>query len=287
MVAAVLLIVTAGAAALRLSRGDARGTVVSLTRGTPIPGASIQSPSGSVVSDRFGRFAVPGLPVGSNAVTVAVPGFEPFTATLTVSSVNTIRNRIILRDATLKGALAEVAAEPQTVTSATVQVGPATATVGPDGEFEIKGLRPGLVVVRASGPGHELTETTLTLSPGGNEATAAIWLTPAETYRRYSETLAFGHWAIAYSYLHPDARRTLSLSAFTKLGQQGGTTISVTIGKTRMVAHWRSPYTKRRYDNVALVDRTLIYQVLGTRYTDNYSQHWVNLGGLWFFVLSG
>lgn len=279
------LVACAALAALTGCTGEARGVLVSLTGERPIAGATIQVGSQVATTDPSGRFSLQAVPVGANVATVTVQGFPPFQANLNVEGQSASEATITLKDSALKAAVVELAIEPTAIPSCTVFVGEATATVGPDGRFEVVGLPPGPIVVRVAAPSHEPTETTITLLPSSNEASIDLSLTPEQTYLRYFEAYKFGRIVLAYKYVHPDIRKKQSLRVFTK-DMQSTTAVSLVFGKTRTLAKWKSSLSKKSYSNVAEIDRTYTGEYLGTRFTDNASQHWVKVAGIWFLIFA-
>ena len=284
VLAAVVVLGAGVGLALRFYRGEARGILVSQSRNRPVAFATLRTAAGSIRTDSAGRFDARGLRLGTTRVTVSATGFPPFTATIVVRPFVVSENRITLPDASLVVRISEVAVEPAAVKSSSVKVGRVTATVGASGTAELKGLPAGPALIRASAPGHEPAVTTFTLSPGGNEVYIRLNLTPAETYLRYLQAYKSRRAAAAYAYLHPDVRRLESLRTFTRDMQGWGAPISVTLGKTRMLASWTSPYTKNAYTEVAEMNRTLVGKSSGGLYTNTMSQHWARVDGLWLRV---
>lgn len=274
--------------------GTASGRLTSLTMKTPIAGAAIQSDAGTATTDATGAFTIGGARLGALPVTVTVPGFPPFRASINAANSDSAKaSEIVLQDAALTGRLTERAAEPKVVASATVQVAGRPATLSPDGTFTLAGLPAGATSITVQAPGHEATEVAPVLRPGSNDATVAVSLTPVETYARFFAAIQFHRLPAAYSYFHPDERRRIPFSHFTK-GESGFEQQSIKFGEVKMLAAWVSPVTKKRYQNVASIDRTIVSQVsdpkysdFGRVYTENYTQCWAKSDGIWYILHKG
>jgi hypothetical protein len=279
----LLVIGAATAGIVRFSKGDVRGTVVSLTQGRPVAGATITSAAGTAKTDSSGTFSVERLPIGTARVTVKVLGFQPFEATLKVESLAVTETTITIQDAALSGRLKELAAEPAAVSSATVQVARVATTLEPDGTFTVRGLPPGPVAVSVASPDHETTEATVTVHPGSNDTTVGLSLTPLETYRRFLVASQYHRDSVSYRYIHPDMRGRIRLSAWKK-SEAGDEIKSYRFGTVRLLPAWKSPVTKKTYRDVAAIDRTIEGQYLGIPYTQNYTQCWAKVDGVWYIL---
>jgi len=272
------------------STGDIRGRLVSKTSGKPIAGAVVKLPSGTVTTNADGSFNATGINLGEVRASIEASGFEPFSVILTVAKSGTATATVELQDASVQLKVKEVAVEPAAVEGAIVHVGEATAAVLSDGSFEIKGVRSGPTTVTVEAASHETSTGVFALVAGANAETMSLSLTPLATYQRFSKAYQFHRDTLSYKYIHPDERRRLSLKAWKKWGS-GVETISVKFGAVHMRAKWKSPVTKKTYKNVAEIDRTSKYQVTGTQYSDfgrvyteNFSQHWAKLRGIWYFL---
>lgn len=270
--------------------GSVQGRLVSKTSGQPVAGAVVRLPSGNVTTDEQGGFSATGLDIGTVQASVVASGFEPFTAKLTVAERVSATETVEFPDAALRVKVKERAVEPKAVRGAVVRVGEATATAQPDGSFVLTGLPSGTMTATVSASGHETSSTAVPLASGENAAAVTLGLTPLETYKRFRKAADFHRDSVSYRYIHPDERKLLSLKKW-KAWSGGVENRSVKFGDVRFLSKWKSPYTKKTYRHVAEVDRTEVGQVtdpkysdFGKVYTNNFSQHFVKLNGIWYLV---
>lgn len=260
-----------------------KGTVVSATAGTPVSGAKVSVGTKSAVTTESGCFVLDGVALGKTALVVEAPGYPRKSLNLDVSSGATPLV-VKLDDARLTGRVVEAAVEPKPVTDAVIRCGNTTAAVEPDGAFAVAGLPVGKLDVTVEIPAHETTTVALNLLAGSNTCTVTASLTATETYMRYYTAYKFCRYDFAYQYLHPDVRAKQSLSSYSKTMDGSGSTVSLTLGGTRLLPQWTSKYTKKTYSNVTEVDRTVVIDLGGAKSSDSMAQHWVKVDGIWLLV---
>jgi hypothetical protein len=185
-----------------------------------------------------------------------------------------------------------------TVTEAAVEAKPIAECVAKlDGRAvstsqTVEGLAPGRYSLTVEAADHEPYKLMLDLKPGKTAVVATLTLTPLETYRRFYEAGKYHRDDVTYAYIHPDERAVLSPEKWKEWGS-GWEDKSITFGEVRVLPSWASPVTKRTYSNVAEIDRTIEAQVIdpkysdyGKVYTDNHTQHWAKMDGLWYMLHS-
>ena len=280
-------IVVCAAAALLLSGCTATvsGRVVGHTSGEPIAGALVTVSGKSTRTDASGAFVLNGLEKRTAQGAVVASGYPSASFDTDLSQRDTSET-VRVADAALTVGLNELAIEPQELTTATITLDGVTVVLGQ----QLKNLAPGAHILTVSAPDHEDYSGQIALVPGQNSILATLSLTPMATYHRFWAAAQYHHNDISYKYIHPDERKHLTLKKWKSLSG-GVETISVKFGAVRMKASWKSVVTKKTYKNVAEIDRTEKYEVTGRQYSDfgkvytvNYSQHWVQLRGIWYIV---
>lgn len=280
--AVVVLLILTSLIALVGCSSTISGRVVSASTGQAIAGASVAVSGATTSTAADGSFTLGGIKREQTAGVVRVKGYPD--TRFTVSAAGTLLIKVA--DSTLSVRVTENAVEPKAVDDYHVAIDGREVT----GTAGIGLLPPGSHLVKVSSKDHEDRQIAATLTPGSNEVTASLSLTPLETYRRFYYAGQFHRDAVSYKYIHPDERKVLSLKQWQQWGA-GTEDKSIKFGDVRILGKWQSPYLKKTYLNVAEVDRTTEYQVtdakysdFGRVYTDNFSQHWVKVDGKWFLV---
>lgn len=261
-----------------------RGSLLSLSTGEPIAGATIRSDSGTAKTDAAGVFTMSSLHIGTHEVTVTAKGYAPYKTTLHVAAIGGGNNELRMPDSSVSVHVVEIAKQPQTVTDSDVHIDDKAASADASGTYTIKGLRTGPATITVSSPSHEPTTVPIDLKPGVNDLDINVSLTPAETYTRYYEAYKADQWKVAYGYLHPDVVKRESLSTYTNDMKAWGKPVSIDMQGTKMLPKWTSPYTSVTYTDVAEVRRTLVSMLKGGRLQSSKPQHWVNVNGMWLRV---
>jgi hypothetical protein len=258
---------------------------VGQTSGEPIIGATVTVSGESTQTDAAGAFMLTGVDKGTASGSVVASGFAQVSFGLDFGKGDASAT-VEVADAEVVISIKELAIEPQEVTSATVSIDGQSVALGQPART----LAPGTRTITVSSPGHEAYSAQVLVVAGQNSIVATLSLTPQETYKRMWAAMQFHRDSVSYKYIHPDERKKLSLKKW-KIWMSGTEILSVKWGAVRMLAKWKSPVTKKTYQNVAEVDRIEKYQVTGSQYSDfghtytsNYSQHFVKLNGLWYML---
>ncbi|MDP2181384.1 MAG: carboxypeptidase regulatory-like domain-containing protein [Actinomycetota bacterium] len=262
------------------------GKVVSASTGEPIAGAVVKVADSTSTTDGTGAFTFEGLKRQDITGTVEVEGFPPYEFSTDLQKGNQSLT-LKIPDYVLTVEVKEKALEPAEIATMTVTLDGIETTSTP---AAFRRVAPGVHVLTVAADGHETHEATVTLEPGESTVKVELSLTPLETYRRFLEAGKFHRNKVAYSYIHPDERKLLTLKEWTK-ARSGLDMKSIALGNVRMLKSWKSQLTNKTYKNVAEIDRSIEYQVTGTEYSDygqvitnNGNQHWVKLDGLWYIV---
>lgn len=264
----------------------ASGKVVSAITGEPIVGAIVEVSGSTTMTGEGGVFSFDGLKRGKYQGLVRVEGYPPtrFSLDLSKGDGSTV---VEIADSELTVQVNEKALEAKAIQAFMIKLDGVAAT----GQATLlERLAPGKHKLVVEADNHEAYEATVTLKPGKNSVTATLGLTPLETYKRFISAGKYHRYKVEYGYILPEERKLLTLKHWIELND--GTELrSITFGDVRMLASWKSGFTKKTYRDVAEIDRTIQSQVVSTKYsdygrtyTDNFSQHWVKQGGLWFIV---
>jgi hypothetical protein len=262
--------------------GSVSGEVSSKTAQKPVPAATVKVGDQQVVTDTSGHFVIDKVKTGTATVDVQAAGFGPHEASLDVQRGENTLN-VVLEDGTVAGTLKENAEVREPIKQAKVTIGGKRVSESQGARFSATSVSVGeqMVVVRC--PGHAVTKQLITVSPGTNNATITLDLTPEATYMRYYAAYRFKRFAEAYLMLHPDVRKHYSLKAFTK-GMKIDQVLSLKLFGTKMLSKWRPSYMHVTYRHVAAIDRAYRYQDAWGTGTDNRTQHWVPAKGRWYIV---
>ena len=262
-----------------------QGRVVGRTSSEPMVGALVTISGESTRTDAAGAFLLTGIGGETAKGAVVASGF-PETSFDVDLSKGDASSTVQVTDAVVSVSLKERAVEPAEITSATITLGGRPVVTGQP----LKNLAPGKYTLAVAAANHEPYSAEVALAPGENSLVATISLTPLATYKRFYAAGQFHRDSTAYKYVHPDERKKLSLKAWKKWSS-GTEDLSIKWGGVRVLAKWKSPVTKKTYQNVAEIDRTNKWQVTGRQYsdfgkiyTDNFSQHWANLNGIWYIL---
>lgn len=286
LLAVVVLVVVLGIAGCT---GSVAGTVTSRTTGKPIPNARVGIGGHTAATSATGSFTLTDQPIGKAVLTVTKAGFSPLFRQIEVGR-NPGTLHLVLEDGAISGRVLEQAQSPGILTAIGVRIGDSTATCDASGRFVMKGVAVGKADVSVVATGHESYKGSLDVKPGSNVCTFAPSLTPQEAYRRYYNAYRYIHYDLAYRYLHPDLKQKAPYNSIAKYGQamnQGGPVLSIKMASSRTLRSWKCPVTKKTYRDVVEIDRTVEYSSgFGGVITDNASQHWVKLKGLWFILFT-
>jgi hypothetical protein len=261
------------------------GRVVGHTSGNPIEGATVSASGVSTQTGALGEFTLSGLSGGTTTGSVSASGFPEASFAIDLSRGEASQT-VEIQDAAVTVSLKELATEPQEIASATVTLDGRVMSAGQS----LENVAPGTRLLTVSAADHEAYSATVTIAPGENSVVASLSLTPLATYKRCWAAMQFHRDGVSYKYIHPDERKKTSLKKW-KTWMAGTEILSVKWGAVRTLAKWKSPVTKKTYAGVAEIDRSERYQVTGTQYSDfgriyteNFSQHWSKLNGIWYFL---
>jgi len=255
------------------------GRVVGRTLGEPVAGARVTISGESTLTDGAGNFVFTGVDKSTSKGAVTASGFPETTFEVDLRGGDA-SSTVAIVDAVVIVGIKELAVEPREVPTATVTLDGQAVSIGQP----VKSVVPGAHTLTIDAPGHESFEGSVDVVPGENSLVTSVSLTPLETYKRFWDAGQFHHDSLAYKYVHPDERKTLSLKEWKAWSAGGGETISVKWGAIRIHPNWKSPVTKKRYSDVAEIDRTEKLQWLGRTFTSNYSQRWAKVAGIWYIL---
>jgi hypothetical protein len=283
---ALLVLAAVGAVALAAGcTGTVKGIVRGGTTQKAVAGATVTVGHKSIATRADGTFVLSSVPTGETSVRVSAPGFALFSQQVAVKrGENSVR--VSLVDGALAGKVSEISVSPSSVSGAQVSLGGVAVKTDATGAFQLAGVPIGSQTVTVSKPGYEASKLTMTIQPGSNKCELKLSLTPQATYLRYIQAYQFLHFDRAYAYLHPDQKKLESLAQFKK-DMSLGTVVSVKITAVRMLSKWKSNVTHKLYRHVAEIDRIYRYQdAYGRTGTENWSQHFVQVKGIWYCVWS-
>ena len=273
-----------------------QGRVVGRTSGEPMVGALVTISGESTRTDTAGAFLLTGIGGETVKGAVVASGFPEvaFDVDLSRGDANSV---VQIADAVVEVSLKEAAIEPRDVTTATVTLGGRLVTPGQP----LTNVAPGTHALVVQATDHEPYSAEVNIAPGQDAVVATLSLTPLATYERFWEAGKFHHDRVAFKYIHPDEHKNLStkklsitLSAAEWLaGVTDREYLTVQWGAVKMYATWKSPITHKTYTDVAAIERTETYQVsdwhytdYGKVYTDNATQFWAKLNGIWYLLHS-
>ena len=247
---------------------------------TPVPGATVQVGDQKVVTDIDGRYTINEVSTGDAAVKVTADGYGPDTGRLNVQRGTNTPN-VTLRNGTVNGTREENAEVTEPITRAKVTIAGKPAAVAKGGHFTATGVPVGTQTVVVAAPGHAAYTKQVTTSPGINDVCAVLNLTPVETYMRYYLGYGFGRYRDAYSLVHPDVRKHYSYKKFVK-DMKASITLGVRVLAVHGLATWRASYAHKTYHHVVALDRAYHYQDGWRTWTDNSTQHFMQINGRWY-----
>jgi hypothetical protein len=260
------------------------GKVVSGSTGKPMAGSVVVISDVRSVVASDGSFTIEKASSKELTGSVQTTGFPD-----TPFDMSKDQGTVVVRvpDAVLRLTVAERALQPKAMENYSLLLDGAPASA----ETTIEGLVPGVHRVELTGAKYLPLSIETTLQSGVNTLAVSPSLTATETYARMLYESEFNRDKAAYQYIHPDERRTkITLKQWTKNKKITQMTSSK-LGEMRMLPEWRSKLMNQTYTNVAEIDRSLKYQVIGTQYSDfgrtytfNQNQHWVLVDGLWYMV---
>lgn len=265
------------------------GRVISATTNEPISGALVTVSTSTTMTTAGGEFSFGKLDRKTTTGTVTLEGYSPVEFPIDLS--NGDGSAVVkLPDSELTVRVEENALEPKPVAVYKLSLDGIVATSPAD---PIRRLAPGVHALKLEAESHEAIETTITLKPGANTSVMNLSLTPLETYKRFNAAGQFHRDKVVYGYIHSDERKLMTLKKWSSLSP-GLETTKITFGDVRMLASWKSGFTKKTYKNVAEIDRTIVAQVVDPKYSDygqsftnNFAQHWVKVDGKWYIVHVG
>jgi hypothetical protein len=188
-----------------------------------------------------------------------------------------------LEDGTVHVLLVENAEEREPIKKATVTIGGEAVKGGKGARLEATGIPVGEQELVVTSPGHLKVKQAITVSPGENEVSVTLDLTPEETYMRYYAAYRFGRFKDAYGMMHPEVRKHYSYKEYVSQ-EKDSVVLSIKLFGTKMMSKWRPPYSKITFRHVAAIDRAVRQQGTYGPYTDNYTQHWIPIKGRWYIV---
>jgi len=262
--------------------GSVSGRVSSKLAHTPVPGATVHVGDQSAVTDTSGHYTINKVSTGDATVKVTADGYGPDNGQLTVQrGANTLN--ITLRDGTVNGTLKENAEVREPITKAKVTIAGRPAAVAQGGHFTSTGVPVGTQTLVVTAPGHPTYAHQVMISPGINDVSAVLNLTPVETYMRYHMAYRFGRYRDAYSILHPDVREHYAYKKFVK-NMKADITLGVKVLGVHGLAKWHAGFAHKTYHHVVAVDRAYRYQDAYGSWTDNSTHHWVQISGRWYLI---
>jgi hypothetical protein len=277
-----LVLAFCGLLTLAACSGSVSGQVSSKSAHTPVSGATVRVGDQSAVTDTSGRYTINKVSTGDAAVKVTADGYGPDYGRLNVQrGANTLN--VMLPNGTVNGTLKENAEvrEPITKAKVTIAGNPAALTQG--GHFTATGVPVGTQTLAVSAPGHATYTQQVMISPGINDVSAVLNLTPVETYMRYYMAYRFGRYRDAYSILHPDVRKHYSYKKFVK-DMKTSIALGVKVLGVHGLAQWHASFAHKTYYHVVAVDRAYHYQDAYGTWTDNSTHHWVQIKGRWYLI---
>ena len=281
-----LVLALCGLMTLAACSGSVSGQVSSKTAHTPVAGATVHIGDQSAVTDTSGRYTISKVSTGDAAVKVTADGYGPGMGQLTVQrGANTLN--VMLRNGTVNGTLKENAEATEPIKKAKVTIAGKPAAMTQGAHFTATGVPVGMQTLVVSAPGHAAYTKQLMISPGINDLSAVLNLTPVETYMRYYAAYRFNRWREAHLFVHPDVKRHESYKAFIKDMKQGGIVVGFKLFGSRVLSKWHCPWAKKTYRHVVAIDRSIRYQTGYGAYSDNYTQHWVAMNGRWYIIYDG
>jgi len=261
------------------------GRVVGHTSGDPIAGAVVTASGETTQTDATGFFSLAGVSKATTKGSVAASGFPEAQVDLDFSNGDASAT-VEITDAAVTVSIKELAVEPQKITSATITLDGQPVVIG----VPLENVAPGTRTLAVTVKDHEPYSAELVVVPGQSSVVASLSVTPLATYKRCWAAMQFHRDSVSYKYIHPDERKKMSLKKWKKLIADVEI-LSVKWGGVRNLSKWKSPVTKKTYQNVAEIDRTETLQVTGRQYSDygkkytnNFSQHWAKLNGIWYFL---
>ncbi len=155
--------------------------LVSATTGAVVNGATVAIGSVTATTGADGRFELRNLPIGSATITTSAPGFDPRSESISLASGTNTHDVLLtpIPTATVSGAVSATAGG--VIAGATVKVGSATATTGPDGRYELQNLPAGNATIVTSAPGFNPRSQSITLAVGANTHDVVLAPTPTAT----------------------------------------------------------------------------------------------------------
>jgi hypothetical protein len=235
------------------------------------------------VTDTSGHFTIDKVNTGATAVAVHAEGFGPYQGSLDVQRGSNTLN-VVLEDGTVKILLKENAEVREPIKKATVTLAGERVSVKQGASFEAVGIPVGEQKLVVASPGHARVESTVTVSPGMNEAMITLDLTPEETYTRYYQAYRFNRLHEAYRFLHDDVKKHDSYKHFAKEMGDGSDVLGIKLFDPKSMKKWRCSWAKKTYKDIVAIDRATRYQYGLGSYTDNRTQHWQEIDGRWYLI---
>lgn len=254
--------------------GAVSGQVSSKSGQQPVPNATVVMGDQQAVTDTGGNFTIDKVSTGAATVAVQAEGFGPYEGTLDVQRGDNTLN-VVLEDGTVKVMLKENAEVREPIKKATVTLADERVSVKQGASFEAAGIPVGEQKLVVTSPGHAPSESTVTVSPGMNEATITLDLTPVETYTRYYQAYRFNRLHEAYRFVHDDVKKHDSYKQFAKEMGDGSDTLGI---------KFFDPKSMKTYEDIVAIDRATRYQYGLGSYTDNRTQHWQQIEGRWYII---
>lgn len=279
--AIVVAILLGLSALLGACSGDLTGVVAGKADQKPVPGATVRTGSLSAVTDSTGHYTIAKVPTGTTTVSVSAAGYGSTTSHVDVKRGQNAFDAALV-DGEVAGSLKENAVGALAIAKAHVTIAGKVATVT-GARFSAADVPVGPQQMVVTAPAHETYSTKINVAPGENTVKVALDLTPTATYTRYYEAYRFGHYRLAYLYVHPDVRRHYSYRKFVK-DMSSEITVGFRIFATRNMARWHPAFAHKTYRDVVAVDRTVTYSLGYGNQTDNYTQHFQQIKGRWYII---
>ena len=166
--------------------------VVKAAAGTVIGGASVKVGSATAATGADGRFALQNLPVGVATIVTTAAGFDPRSESVTLSAGSNTHDVTLTPTptASVSGTVSATGGAP--IAGASVKLGSANATAGPDGKFELQNLPVGTATMTTSASGFVPRSESVSLVAGANTRDvvlppAGVWGTRASLIEPNSE----------------------------------------------------------------------------------------------------
>lgn len=158
--------------------GGITGAVMN-SAGSPIAGASVTASGLTSTTNTSGVYTLSNVPAGSFTLVASAPGFQPASASMTVTAGNTVTApaiTLISNVGNVTGTVVNSSNSP--ISGATVSFGGGTATTNASGAYSFTNIPVGTIQLVASASGFQSVTQNVTVV-GGNTTTANFTLATA------------------------------------------------------------------------------------------------------------